>query len=39
VVLRLIGDEPVERVSREIGGPVFKRARRRERAEAALEGR
>jgi hypothetical protein len=38
VVLRPIADEPVERVSREIGVRVFKRARWRERAEAALDG-
>ena len=38
VVLRLIAGEPVELVSREIGVPVFKLERWRERAEAALEG-
>lgn len=38
VVLRLIVGEPVELVSREIGVPVFKLERWRERAEAALEG-
>jgi hypothetical protein len=38
VVLRPIAGEPAERVSHEIGVPVFKRARWRERAEAALEG-
>jgi uncharacterized protein HemY len=38
VVLRLIAGEPVELVSREIGVPVFKLERWRERAEVALEG-
>jgi len=38
VVLRLIAGEPVELVSREIGVPVFKLERWREKAEAALEG-
>ena len=38
VVLRLISGEPVELVSREIGMPVFKLERWRERVEAALEG-
>ena len=38
VVLRLISGEPVELVSREIGVPVFKLERWRERAEAALDG-
>jgi len=38
VVLRLIAGEPVELVSREIGVPVYKLERWRERAEAALEG-
>ncbi len=38
VVLRLIAAEPVELVSREIGVPVFKLERWREKAEAALEG-
>ena len=38
VVLRLIAGEPVELVSREIGVPVFRLERWRERAEAALEG-
>jgi len=38
VVLRLIAGEPVELVSREIGVPVFKLERWRERAEAALDG-
>lgn len=38
VVLRLIAGEPVELVSREIGVPVFKLERWRERAEGALEG-
>jgi hypothetical protein len=38
VVLRLIAGEPMELVSREIGVPVFKLERWRERAEAALEG-
>ena len=38
VVLRLVAGEPVELVSREIGVPVFKLERWRERAEAALEG-
>ena len=38
VVLRLIAGEPLELVSREIGVPVFKLERWRERAEAALEG-
>ncbi len=38
VVLRLIAGEPVDLVSREIGVPVFKLERWRERAEAALEG-
>jgi transposase len=38
VVLRLIAGEPVELVSREIGVPLFKLERWRERAEAALEG-
>lgn len=38
VALRLIAGEPVELVSREIGVPVFKLERWRERAEAALEG-
>ena len=37
VVLRLIAGEPVELVSREIGVPVYKLERWRERAEAALE--
>lgn len=38
VVLRLIAGEPVELVSREIGVPVFKLERWRERAEVALDG-
>jgi transposase len=38
VALRLIAGEPVELVSREIGVPVFKLERWREKAEAALEG-
>lgn len=38
VVLRLIAGEPVELVSREIGVPVFKLERWREKGEAALEG-
>jgi len=38
VELRLIAGEPVELVSREIGVPVFKLERWREKAEAALEG-
>lgn len=38
VVLRLIGGERVELVSREIGVPVFELGRWREKAEAALEG-
>lgn len=38
VVLRLIAGEPVELVSREIGVPVYKLERWRERAEVALEG-
>lgn len=38
VVVRLIAGEPVELVSREIGVPVFKLERWREKAEAALEG-
>jgi transposase len=38
VVLRLIAGEPAELVSREIGVPVFKLERWREKAEAALEG-
>ena len=38
VVLRLIAGEPVELVSREIGVPVFKLERWREKAEAALDG-
>ena len=38
VVLRLIAGEPVELMSREIGVPVYKLERWRERAEAALEG-
>jgi len=38
VVLRLIAGEPSELVSREIGVPVFKLERWRERVEAALEG-
>jgi transposase len=38
VVLRLIAGEPVELVSREIGVPVFKLERWRDKAEAALEG-
>ncbi|MBD3766265.1 MAG: hypothetical protein IE927_16590 [Rhodobacterales bacterium] len=37
-MLRLIAGEPVELVSREIGVPVFKLERWREKAEAALEG-
>jgi hypothetical protein len=39
VVLRLIAGEPVEWVSREIGAPVFRLERWRERAEAALKER
>jgi transposase-like protein len=38
VVLRLIAGESVELVAREIGVPVFKLERWREKAEAALEG-
>jgi hypothetical protein len=38
-VLRLIAGEPVERVSRLIGVPVFMRERWRETAEAVPEGR
>ncbi len=38
VVLPLIAGEPVELASRGIGVPVFKLARWRERAEAAVEG-
>jgi hypothetical protein len=38
VALRLIAGEPVESVSREIGVPGVRLGRRRERAEAALEG-
>jgi uncharacterized protein HemY len=38
VALRPIADEPMELVSREIGVPVFKLERWREKAEAALEG-
>lgn len=37
VVLRLLRGEPVELVSREIGVPVYKLERWREKAEAALE--
>jgi transposase len=37
VALRLIAGEPVELVSREIGVPVFKLERWREKAEAALD--
>jgi uncharacterized protein HemY len=36
-VLRPIAGEPAERVSREIGVPVVRRARWRAKAEAALE--
>lgn len=38
VVLRLIAGEPIELVSREIGVPVYKLERWREKAEAALDG-
>jgi transposase len=38
VVLRLIAGEPVELVSREIGVPVFKLERWRQKAEVAIEG-
>jgi transposase len=37
VALRLIAGEPVELVSREIGVPVYKLERWREKAEAALD--